>query len=314
MATIGMKLNKIIDKKTLKFISLSFKDFFKIKDTVDEAFDIVSCLTFNSLEEFSGIVDSHFGSMNYQNKLMKQSCAYLLMGLDISKNKNENEIEINCNFPIVVMPAFDIDKVNDISSIIHELLHLVKSYHNTLITTDDYLIKRSGLKYTYSKVIIEDENIYIEEKFVKGLGLEEMFNALEEEDVLKYYLYPEQELPNLEQYKEYIRELYNQKDFFDNLTEAQIYGDKEKLINYFDSMTYNGAYLKLESIIDNIYLNFINNLGEDNKLNEIVKNSDKIYEEELLPLFMMYKEGVIKNAGNSRSRNSKKCLKRKNIK
>lgn len=100
---------------------------------------------------------------------------------------DQGEFHIKSIKRVVVVSSFNLDKSYSIATFIHELGHLIKSYHKGFEIIGDILIVRSGLEI--EKYRLENDNGVVRKHLIskENTGLEEGLNTCFEEEFMQKY-------------------------------------------------------------------------------------------------------------------------------
>ena len=307
-----MKQNELCKKigiDNYNEILSSVSDYFE--SPVDEIFDNVELLTFNSDEEYDGIVDMYAEGVNTLVANMEVSgsnYSTLLGGLELSGNVFDKTVNFCARHYIILFPEDDFTKPEAKYLLVSQLLQYLKSSGNKFSISSTNITVLNGISETIYSIVLNGSTFTLEYVGTRGLGLESTFNAIQVEDLAFDYLDIGDKCATDKLYMDFLKDLYYDEDFNKELIKAQLSGKKGELIKHFDSRTYKGAYETLELFWDKFFgdYNYAKTIKESKlALTEL----SHAYETYLSPLYEMYSKGGRKNAGNSRSRNSKECLK-----
>lgn len=142
----------------------------------------------------------------------------------------------------------DLNPEHKTGTLIHELCHLIKSYHNEYEIDGDTLISYNGLIERYYK--LETENGKVKKTLIKeiGLGLEEGLTSVSEGDISRKVINPEYKQSGYGAVNAIARNFIADSNIFETVKEAELYHDKSPLYDIFGD-----SYPKLEDISDRSY-------------------------------------------------------------
>lgn len=282
-------LVKELGKGNYKKVRGSLEHYFGDKKLVRGALKNANYKFFASEEEYRELMKPHIkgealkGWSNKEN--LYQSSASVFSNFIMVPIDNER-LEIRGQTPTVFCPKLtDLDP-NDYNSLVHELCHLIKSFCNPTIVTKDGFIRRNGLiEYIY-EMYMNDEEIFVDQLQTKGRAIEEAFTSIQAEEIIEYYLFPKEEIEKDEIYKEYYKKIYYCDDFRRSLFLAELYGDKERLIERFNRLTSNSWQL-FEDGSDELYVKYINS-HTDEEVIAVIEEYNKFFHDILNPMYDEY--------------------------
>jgi len=185
---------------------------------------------------------------------------------------------------IVIVTSFTESLKNTMLSVlIHEICHLVKTYYNEYKIEGNILTYYSGLiKNVYEMEYVDGK---VKKKLLseQGVGFEEGLNTVLEVEIGKKLLDPNWEETGYRLVTAIARNFYNNMDLRTMIIAAQMNSEREKFITSFDEYFMDGAYEKLEELLDKLYslgLQQVANIFNPDKMNTITKEIDEIIKNE----------------------------------
>lgn len=289
---IGMKQNDLVKelgKTNYRKVRGSLEHYFGDKRLVRGALKNANYSFFANGEEYKELIAPHVtgealkGWNDKEN--LYQSSASVFSNFIVVPVDNER-FEIRSQKPSVFIPKLPDLNPDDYNSLVHELCHLIKSYCNPTIVTKDGFIRRNGLIEYYYQMYLNDEEVFIEQFETKGRAIEEAFTSIQAEEIIEYYLFPKEEIEIDEIYKEYYKKIYYCDDFRRSLFLAELYGDKERLVERFNRLTSN-SWQVFEDGSDELYVKFINSHTEEEMI-EVIEKYNEFFHKILNPIYDEY--------------------------
>lgn len=116
-----------------------------------------------------------------ESDLKRSTGIYTSKPLIVSENNKYKIIDIK---RVVLVKDFDINSTNKKATLIHELCHMVKSYEDEYIIKGNILVNNSGIIERHYK--LTGDNLVQKDLIIeKGVGIEEGFTALSEEQITR---------------------------------------------------------------------------------------------------------------------------------
>lgn len=289
-----MDFNKIIEKynygeklgNLLKQIYEEFVLYFGVEQDsiIYEAFlnceIIVGENCYEALKK-RNLLSENTNELVNEGDLKRASGVYSSMPL-IKVNEKNNEFVLEDIKRIVCISSDNLDLEYVLSCLIHELSHLVKSYYKEYSLENNILIERSGLierYYNLSKSAGEIKKDFIKEK---GVGLEEGFTSVLEEDIAKRIVNPSYKSSGYGVVNVAARNFIKSDEDLKMFIMAEFYKDKSEIIK-----KYGEKYYDLELVVDKIYkysLNLFANIFDKERFNMIKEEMNNYLKTEYLPL------------------------------
>lgn len=291
--------------KNTFYLVNGLKEYFEDKRLVKKVLKETNFVFFNSDLEYQQIIND-IDNDEEALKLLKYSMACAMNSFN--SYIEDDELVVVAEQTKIISPTInDLNNIDWMDAFIHELFHSIKSYENKLFDIQDGFVLRSGLLYTYYYPVQNENGKIVLDNERKGRGLEEYFNELQTEEFLKNYIYGNLDLTRDFACCDYYAPLFNNNNFRTYLVDAQLYGKKEEFIDNFNKLT-SSAYNEFEELADQLYEEkCLINPNDDFSL--YFKKYEDINKYFFQPIYEEYFRKEKENAGNCRSRNSKKNFK-----
>ncbi|MDD2505445.1 MAG: hypothetical protein PHF21_04175 [Bacilli bacterium] len=179
-----------------------------------------------------------------------------------------------------------------ISSLIHEIGHLIKSYNQEAVIKEDRLYLRSGLIESVYK--LNNEGLIVNKELIKetGVGLEEGLNALDEENIMKLYFEPDYKVKGYQSLATLISKFITKFDLQEEVFNSQFYKNKHSLKEKLNPELYE----KLEYSFDELYQKYLKlfaNIFNPEISKDIGLEMEDIIISQMLPIFNKLKENSV---------------------
>ena len=229
---------------------------------------------FDKLKEIGNLED-HCGKI-VDNSALKISAGVYSCIPDITYDEFTKSFKISkVNRAIVIRG----DLEENVSTLVHEMGHLFKSFDSEHVIIDDKLYSRSGIIYTIQKLSKDEFGVKKELISEKGVGIEEGINTYDEINICKKYFDP-----NYKNNGYYITThlstlLASDLGLIDTIHNAQFFANKDLLVSKYNTVCEQDLYSSLEEKMDNIYradLKSYMSIFDKEKIKEINKRTHVI--------------------------------------
>ena len=288
-----MDFNKIIEKHGYSeelgdFLKQIYDEFVVEFDSdyecvIFDAFYNAPILSVNNvyegMKEHDFIVESDSDGIVNEGDLRRSSGCYSAKSTERFENGQYVLDDIK---RAVFINQLDLKKDWQKAVLIHELGHLVKAYIGEYTINGNIKINKSGLIRSVSRIDGLNDYTLIEEK---GVGLEEGLNTALEETVTRKLVDPDYKANTYGvvcAMGNKFLELCGKEKVY----KAQISGNKEELITYFDEKYGMGSYEMFENMADKAYelaLEAFSYIFDPPKMNEAFGKVRQIINEEYWP-------------------------------
>lgn len=209
---------------------------------------IVSCDNiYNYLKE-NGLLEQNSNIIN-DGDLKRSSGVYQSLP-SIIYDEETNEFKLQSIKRIVAVVNFDLNSYTKKSTLIHELSHLIKSYHNEFVIEGDTLIERSGLIEKHYELQYDGTKVKLSLINEKGIGLEEGLTSACEEDIMRKIVDPSYSVDYYRIINSIARNLLAISGAEDSILAEEIYHTKDEIFKYLKEE----ELLKLENLTDKVYV------------------------------------------------------------
>lgn len=192
---------------------------------------------------------------------------------------------------VVAIVDLDLNNASSKASLIHELLHLIKSYYNEYIVEGNNLTCYSGLITSTYELSFDGEKVTKKLINETGVGLEEGLTSIQEELISRKIVDSEYKACGygpVYSIAETLLEIFNVEDAVIN---AEIYHDKSELYSSLGMDNYQA----LESLGDRIYELNLKMFSESMELSTMLETKDtiiRLLNEEYAPLIDKMKSNL----------------------
>lgn len=231
------------------------------------------------------------GLIDIDNNMVTMNDLKISSGVYESKPKiihQNDKFTISSIERAIVIKDLDVNNKVSKATLIHEIGHLVKSYYNEYEIDGNILTFKSGLIEKKYQLEIINEKVQKRLILELGVGLEEGFNSLLEEDIARKIIDPNYQSTGYGLVNGIASNFKKYLSFFLN---AQIYKNKSELISRFGIY-----YSDLEILTDKFYqlnLQLLANAFNEFRKQEIIAEIQKLQFEEYIPIMKkIMKQGL----------------------
>lgn len=231
------------------------------------------------------------GLIDIDNNMVTMNDLKISSGVYESKPKiihQNGKFTISSIERAIVIKDLDVNNKVSKATLIHEIGHLVKSYYNEYEIDGNILTFKSGLIEKKYQLEIINEKVQKRLILELGVGLEEGFNSLLEEDIARKIIDPNYQSTGYGLVNGIASNFKKYLSFFLN---AQIYKNKSELISRFGIY-----YSDLEILTDKFYqlnLQLLANAFNEFRKQEIIAEIQKLQFEEYIPIMKkIMKQGL----------------------
>jgi len=254
--------NKFQYNEELKtFLTILYKELIKYLGSenaglIAEALSTTPIIFTNNVHR--SLMEEEMLEESFNNQAVQKSDFERSSGAHSSKaiikyNQALNTFELESVKHVIIINAKDLNSVENKAALIHELSHLLKSFYLGYQIVGDILVERSGLMEKYYRLSYENNQVI--KKFIgeKAVGLEEGLTAVMEKDLVRTFVDPEYEVTGYATSELLARRQCEEYHLRNELLNAELFGRKEELIQFYDTKFFVGAYAKLEDIMERLY-------------------------------------------------------------
>ena len=238
--------------KTIKALSLILPKLIayygnEYKDIVLSALlncEIIPCASDDTINMVLNRLERKNISFHNELDLKKGQCIYS-SSVSLKYNEIKNIYEIDeIDRVIITSHTFNFDSLKGLEVLTHSLCHLIKSYGNEFIISENILTVKSGLSYKKYKILYDNGNISFDFISEFGNALEEGFTIYDTEKIVasiydtNYKCY---DFDSIYKIATVLKGSYNLKD---QINTYEIFGDHDIFINKYGE----DNIMKLDSI------------------------------------------------------------------
>ena len=287
-------------KDILKKIYLPLVNYFHNEEMVYNTLKNVKIIFTNNVKDYlslNGYLDETAGEMVSSKTLKILSGVYSTIPI-VSYNDADKSFHLDSVKRTIVVANYLSDDLKK-AALIHEICHAIKSYHNEYIIKDHLLFQSSGLiKKTYK---LTKENTLVNKKLLEetNVGLEEGFNSLAEEQIMREVFSACYESCGFKVVSTAALNFENIdfQIFHDLIIKAELYHDLSIININYDSFT------KLNKVVDKLYLKLLNIYSSCSYDSEEYKKDCKdlldVINDEYIPLNKQMYNEFLKERGGS---------------
>lgn len=213
----------------------------------------------------------------------------------IKYEKNIDKYTLEGTNRIIAINASSLESNTTKATLIHEISHLIKSYYKEHTIKEDTLVEKSGLINKVYQLSQIDGKVQRKTCFENGVGLEEAFNTIVEEEITSKLIGEKFNTKGYQLMKSLANDIlsYNIPNFKEQLLETEVYHDTTRIVS-----TLGETYYKLIDFGDKIYPMLLQILNPSITMHTrvgISEEIDKLISEEYIPVIRTELERKNKN-------------------
>ncbi|MBE6140703.1 MAG: hypothetical protein E7172_04115 [Firmicutes bacterium] len=188
---------------------------------------------------------------------------------------------------IIVIKNLDLQHEYIKASLIHEIVHAIKSYNKGYEIVGDTLIRRVGLNESAIRLYLENNIVKGNDLFDLGIGLEEGTTSIAEEELMRKMFNENYRVSGYQVINQITKTLIEALSLEESIKNAQFYKNKDELS--IDSEIFE----KINKILDKIYeltLIMYENIFNLEKIDETTKLIEEILVTQFHPLLKELEE------------------------
>ncbi len=209
----------------------------------------------------------------------------------VSSNKpiivfEDNSFKVKKIKRLVVISKFDFNEEYIVGVLVHELSHMIKETVKGVNIDEDKLVIKSGFNTQVYELKNENGKVIDSKIQDKGVGLEEGFNCILEEDIMHSLGYKDYKVSGYGVVHNIAKGFYNIDDLRDLILKAEFWKSDEELNEAF---TYDGRNLweEISLVVDKIYvlgLEMFASMFDQEKMKMVSKQQLEVIEQQYNPL------------------------------